>query len=87
MENIPSLTPGAHNHGTLAWHMLKKLASVRCSYAEGFYIRSLLTDICDHANLWDQRIQLYSFYDRYIRSLLFTSMLFKSLDHLHDIQG
>ena len=49
------------NHCTLTWHMLEKLASVRCSYAEGFYIRSLLMNVCDHANLWDQRIQCVVF--------------------------
>ena len=45
------------NHGTLSRHMFKKLSSIRCCYTECFYIRSLLMNICDHANLRDQSIQ------------------------------
>ena len=49
------------DHGTLSWHMLEKLSTLRSFHTEGFYIRCLLTDICDHANLGDQRIQCIIF--------------------------
>ena len=45
------------DHCALSRHMLEKLSSIRCSYAEGFYIRCLLMNVCDHANLRDQSIQ------------------------------
>ena len=85
MENIPSLTPGtqiiAHWPGICS----KSLPPSGAFHAEGFDIRSLLTDIGDHANLRDQGVQGIVLYDRYIHSFFGTSLFFKGLDDLYDI--
>ena len=38
-------------------------------------------EVLEEVEFWEKP----NFYDKYTRSLLFTSMLFKSLDHLHNI--
>ena len=48
-------------HRALARHMLKQLAALRRVDTECLYIRRLLPDVCDDADLRDQRIQTVVF--------------------------
>ena len=87
MENIPSLTPGAHTMAHWPGICSKSFPPSGACHTECLYIRCLLTDICDHAYLGDQSIQRIIFMTGTFAHHCSPPCFCKCFDHFHNIQG